>query len=351
MRRMTVGLVVMAVVGCAVQVSGQCTNPDPFDDVLCVGVLTPTEESQFSATDNAVSPFWAGLSGDYVELIPPDDCYPGSCNFSGPTDGSMLLKAAGTGRGIYLYVEVQDNVWVDPAGPDRCCDDSVDLYFDKLDANTIWTCADCLIGLYDSRLSYTTQQLQVFMGASTAPSTFRLASYDPNMWSWTTVNLSWADAKAQYGFEAEVVTVDATHRVQEWFVPWEKYGTGLVVGSLLDGMLMAFAGGYNDLDGDSPDHDALRWPNGKDPWIGDQNYWGDIMMASGMGTVQSVVGVKRPEAPARAVAAARPVASGDLFTLRGERLPAGRAGTRLASGVVVQRAGGNAVARCVGGGI
>ena len=52
---------------------------------------------------------------------------------------------------------------------------------------------------------------------------------------------------------------------------------------------MGFAGGYNDLDGDAPDHDALRWPNGKDPWIGDQNYWGDVMLDNGMGNVESVV--------------------------------------------------------------
>ena len=84
---------VLASIGTA---AGQCS--DPFDAVLCVNTITPQQESGFSATDAQVSGFWAGLSGDYFELIPPDDCYPGMCNFSGTSDGTFLVKAAGTGR-------------------------------------------------------------------------------------------------------------------------------------------------------------------------------------------------------------------------------------------------------------
>ena len=340
--RARAAVLTMLVVACLV--SGQCS--DPFDAVLCVNTITSQQETQFSATDAAVSVFWSGLSGDYFELIPPDDCYPGSCNFSGESDGSMTIKAAGTGRGIYLYIEVQDNVWVDWSGGTSYGDDSVDLYFDKLDANTIWTCTDCLIGLFDSKLSYSTQQFQVFMGASTPPSTFRFAYYDANMWSWTTVNMSWADAKAQYGFDMEVVTVDATHKVQEWFFPWVKYGTGYPVGENLNGKLLGFAGGYNDMDGDNPNPDCLRWPNGKDPWIGDANYWGDIQLASDIGTVLDVpLSVQRP-ARGRL---AQTVATGpaEYFSLRGERVPA-RTLRGVAGGIVVQRAAQRSAARCVG---
>jgi hypothetical protein len=337
-----VAAVVLAAAGVA---RGQCD--DPFDAVLCVNTITPMQEATFSSTDGTVSTFWAGLTGDYFELVPPDDCYPGMCNFSGTSDGTITVKAAGTGRGVYLYVEVQDNVWVDWSGGASYGDDSVDLYFDKLDANTVYTCTDCLIGLYDSRLSYTTQQFQVFMGASTPPSTFRFQSYDANMWSWTTVDLSWADAKAQYGFEMEVVTVDATHKVQEWFFPWQKYGTGYPVGENMGGKLLAFAGGYNDMDGDNPDPDKLRWPLGGDPWGGDQNYWGDVQLASDIGTVQEVVtsAVRGP-----ALGAGIGVPEGGLaeyYTLRGERVPS-RAVVGAASGIVVQRAAQGAAARCVG---
>jgi hypothetical protein len=333
---------------CAGQVFGQCD--DQFDNVLCVSTIAPAQAAQFSATDRQVAGFWAGLSGDYFELIPPDNCLAGMCGFSGQSDGTFLVKAAGTSKGLYLYVEVQDNVWVDWSGGTSYGDDSVDLYFDKLDANTIWTCTDCLVGLYDSRLSYTTQQMQVFMGASAPPSTFRFAYYDPNQWAWVTVDMTYADARAVHGFEVEAVTVDATHKVQEWFLPWDTWGTeGLAPGTPLAGLRLGFAGGYNDMDGDNPNPDCLRWPLGGDPWTSDQNYWGDMLLASDMGTVEahSTARAVRPAAMARAAAAPGGV-PGAAYTLRGERMPS--LSVAQAAGIVVQRQGTGAAVRRVGTG-
>jgi len=331
---------------CAGQASAQCS--DAFDNVLCVSTITPVQAAQFSATDGQVAGFWAGLSGDFFELVPPDNCLTGMCGFSGESDGTVKIKAAGTTKGVYLYIEVQDNVWVDWSGGNSYGDDSVDLYFDKLDANTVHTCTDCKIGLYTSDLSYTTQQFQVFMGANTPPSTFRFAYYDAASWAWTTVNTSWADARAQYGFEVEAVTVDATHKVQEWFFPWDTWGTqGLAPGTALGGMRLGFAGGYNDMDGDNPQPDCLRWPLGGDPWLSDRNYWGDLLLASDMGTVEAhSTAASRPAGMARPAAPARVGASDALYTLRGERVPAG-ASVR-AAGIAVQRAASGAAVRRVG---
>ena len=86
MRRL---LAVAAAAGlfCGGQVFGQCS--DAFDNVLCVSTITPTQAAQFSATDGQVAGFWSGLSGDYFELVPPDNCLTGACGFSGESDGQV----------------------------------------------------------------------------------------------------------------------------------------------------------------------------------------------------------------------------------------------------------------------
>ena len=328
-------------------VVAQCD--DPYDGTLCVQKLTDQQEAQFSASDGAVSPFWDQLTGDYMELIPPTDCATDLCNFSGEEDATLLIKAAGTPRGIYIYAAVQDNVWVDRTSADACCDDSVDLYFDKLSSDAIATCTDCLVGLYNSSLSYTTQQFQVFMGSSAMPPDFRFAYYDENLWSWQTMNLGYAAAQTMYGFEVEAVTVDGTHKVQEWFFPWEKFGGGIAVGTDIGGMRLGFAGGYNDIDGDNTTADQLRWPEAGDPWKDKDvaNYWGDLLVPQDMGSVVTVVATN----PHVARRSARPAVEGAVtarYTLTGKRVSTGGAGALSANGVVVERLGTHARTRMSG---
>jgi hypothetical protein len=299
---------------------------DPFDNVLCVYTLSPADEAAFSATDGQVSAFWqAWDSRDIVDLIAPDNCYPGRCGFSGPDDASLVIKAAGTERGLYLLATVGDNIWVDPADDNDWGADAMDLYVDA---------QDCLIGLYNSTLSYTTQQVFVWMGGAAAPSGCRIAYYDENMWSWQGTPMSWSDMGAVWGLQAEVVQVDATHKAQEWFFPWDRFGKGLGVGTPLAGRRVALSGGYNDKDGDNTDPHCLRWL-GRDPWAEDAktvNYWGDLLLADDMGSVVSTTGAR----PGQARAAARrvaPNASGRAFNnLKGERIPSGRG---MAPAVVV----------------
>jgi hypothetical protein len=348
MNRALAGILLCALMGAGVA-HGQCG--DPFDATLCVYELDATQQQQFSTTDGQVSAFWDEWSGrDYVELLPPGDCYPDKCNFTDESDASMTVKLAATTKGLYLYAGVQDNVWVDWTDPTRHGDDSVDLYFDAMSADEIWNCTDCLVGLYDSKLTFTTQQFQVFMGGNTTPTTFRFASYDNALWSWTLQDdLTFADAKNTYGFDIEVVQVDATHKVQEWFVPWTSFGNGgVTAGTALANKLFAFAGGYNDMDGDLTEPQCLRWPNGKDPWIGDQNYWGDMLLPADIGVVE-------PMAVHPSRHAARPYGSSKLlraecYTLRGRKLPAHAAGRATAAGMTVRRllrSDGSAVASVV----
>jgi hypothetical protein len=317
---------------------GQCPV-DPFDVVLCVYTLTAQEEEQFSNTDGQVSAFWSSWSGrDEIELLAPDDCYPGRCNFTGTGDAAIIMRAAGTGRGLYLYMAVEDNVWVDRASETQIGADATDVFFDKMDANSIFTCTDCYVGLYSTTLTFSSNQFQVWMGSATPPATFNYQEYDDALWSWTENKLTWANAEIIYGFKAEVVTVDPTHKVQEWFYPWEKFGKGIPVGTELGNMKVAFTGGYNDMDGDNPTNDCLRWTT-KDPWASDAqevNYWGDLQLAADMGTVEQVLPTAVKVRPARAMPV-RGVSRTDFYSLRGRRVPAERVARMPGSGILVKR--------------
>jgi hypothetical protein len=321
MSKLIVAVAAIALMCGAATTLAQCD--DPFDQTLCVYTLTPTEEATFSSVDGAVSGFWDSWGGrDYAELIYPDDCYPDRCGFTGTGDAGLIIKAAGTGKGIYLYLAVQDNVWVDRSAADDIGADATDLFFDSMSPDDIFTCTDCLVGLYSTTLTYTTQQFQVWMGATAPPTGFNYQHYDEQLWSWQAMGLTWQAAEVLYGFKAEVITVDGTHKTQEWFFPWEKFGQGIPVGTDLGNRHVSLSGGYNDKDGDNPTNDCLRW-TGKDPWAGDAqtvNYWGDMVLAADMGTVQQVVSTIPQVAGRSGSVASSSVAHTDYFNLQGARL-------------------------------
>lgn len=269
----------------AFQVSYGQTCDDPYDGNLCV---YPVTGAPANVQDGVVSSFWSDWAGkDYIEMIAPNDCYPDRCGFIGTDDAVITIKAAATSVGLYMLSEVHDNTWVDRASADDWGADAIDFYFDAMDANAIWTCTGCLIGLYDSKLTYTTQQFQVWMGASAPPAGCRMAYYDEILWSWQTVGLDWLQLSTLYNIDIDVITIDASRKAQEWFFPWVHFGKGLAIGTQLDGMKLAFSGGYNDKDGDNTDPHCLRWL-GKDPWSGDANYWGDFVLQPGIGNVDTV---------------------------------------------------------------
>lgn len=322
-----------------VSMNTQAQCDDPYDQTLCVPTLSEIEEGQFSASDGQVSAFWNDwASRDYIEMVSPNSCYPGRCGFTGADDAMFTVKAAGTSKGLYLLTLAQDNVWVDRTTVDDWGSDCVDLYFDNLPSDDIASCTDCLIGLYSSALTFSTQQFQVWMGATQLPSGCRFAYYDANAWSWQTIGLDWMAASALYGLKVEVVQVDATHKAQEWFFPWERVGAGLPVGTALGNKRMAFSGGYNDRDGDNPEPDCLRWLT-KDPWTieNGETYWGDFLLAADMGTVQAAgIGVnhRAPQASRNALR----VGNHDSYTLLGQRVTASAGEGQ--SRVIVQRSAG-----------
>ncbi len=323
---------------------GQCD--DPYDVNLCV---YPAQESQINfARDGQASSFWSTWgSNDYVEMIAPDDCFVDRCGFVGSDDAILTIKAAATRVGLYLLSTVTDNTWVDRADAEDWGADAIDFYFDKDDANTIWTCTGCLIGLYDSRLTYNTQQFQVWMGAAAPSAGVRMAYYDDNLWSWQTLGLDWNQLATLYHIEIDIVTqgLGANQKAQEWFFPWIHFGKGLSIGTVLDGMKLGFSGGYNDKDGDNTNPDCLRW-TGKDPWFGDANYWGDFEIQSGVGAVEDVA--VRPGHALRPAASLAQQGVSEFYTLQGQKVPRGTFGAARDNAVVVQRSAGNASVRVLG---
>ena len=166
---------------------------DPFDSVLCVD--GPWVLGQFSSTDGAVSAFWSDVGLDSVEIRPPANCYPGACNFRDSDDARMVVKAAADWEGLYLYVKIRDDIWVYWSGDYGYEDDAIVLFLDKLDANTIWACTDCLNGLYGSRLTYTSQEIRVIVGGTSPGDTLRLSYYDATDRVWATLFLTWQEAE------------------------------------------------------------------------------------------------------------------------------------------------------------
>ncbi len=322
--------------GFAAASHGQCN--DAYDDVLCVSKLDAAAASGFDATDGQLSGFWGSLEGDYFEIDPSNSqfCDPDICQADGPEDAKLYVKAAATNEALYLYFEVQDNVWVDWTDPSSYGDDSIDMYFDEMTGEEVWNCTDCHAAPYGARMSYTTKQFQVFMGATTIPTELRMSYYDEAAYTWVYKDglevFTFDEIKEKVGLEIEVVEVDATHKVQEWKFPWSGIGDGLA-GTDLGGRKIAFAGGYNDMDGDNDKPDQLRWPGPVDPWLTHDhdvygNQWGDLLLPD----LSPVV----PRST-RKVAAALEGTSTHLYTLTGQRISADKSVKDAANGVLVQR--------------
>ena len=303
-------------------VSGQCPV-DPSDRTLCVYKLTAAQAAEFDASDGMVSAFWSNWTDkDYIRMVPPDNCYPSRCALTDSADASMTVRAAATERALYLYAEVTGDVWVDWPGGDEWGQDAVEVYTDQLAADAIWTCPDCLIGLYDTRFTWTTLELLVYMGSQSPPTQFTRVACDEGIWcEFFWITMTFEAARIIHGFEAEVIPVHDGVKVQEWYVPWVFYGQGLVPGTDLADRRFAFSVGYNDMDSDSATADCLRWL-GKDPWTSDSNtvnYWGDLLLPSDVGAVEPYAAVAKPRGAAGTGTARHVLPQAQVYSLDGRR--------------------------------
>jgi hypothetical protein len=294
-------------------------NPD--DDLLQVYKITDAQMAAFSTSDGVISPFWASDwdSRDYIDMNTTNNSYPGRDAWDGSDDANITIKAAASSDGLYFYALVTDNVWVDATGGENAwASDAVDLYFDSKSSTEIASGGEEIMvnPAYGWALTYTSQQMQVWMGASALPTAFMFNYYDDLYWTWSYNNTTFANAALLYGgMTMEVVSVDATSKAQEWFIPWGFVGTGGIA-EVAEGTQIGFTGGYNDLDGDGGEVNCLRWKN-YDPFSSANGLtsWGNLVISEAIpvGTVSPV---------ANRVIDNGSIATKALYTLNGEKLAA-----------------------------
>lgn len=309
---------------------------DPNDGVLTVYELTDAQSSSFQAADQKISAFWDSWTGkDYIDMNTTSNSYPGRDAWGGLDDARITIKAGYSKLGVYLYCEVTDNVWVDPvSGSESWGYDAVDLYFDNKSSAGIGAGGEAIMVnlAYGWALTYTSQQIQVWMGSTTLPTTFRYSYYDETYWDWSRNEVEFATAATTYnGMAMEVVKKDDTHKTQEWFIPWSQVGVGGVSGAPTAGTRFGFSGGYNDMDGEGGAVKSLRWKQ-YDPFSDAANAmasWGDLEL--------------EPNSAARQMHRAplgRPAAnvtSTQYFTLNGQKVRKGSLGMLRGAAGLIER--------------
>lgn len=294
----------------AIGAFGQLDPPDP---VLTARLLAAAD-AEFSR-DGRLSAFWNDWTGDSILITPEEHCYPERCGAGGPDDASMTVKAAWSAKGLYLCYLFRDDTWVEPVDGDDWGADVLDMYLDSQDADSIYRCTDCLLGLYNSTLTWCTQQWLVWMMTDEEPDRCRYAWYEP-WYSWEVpAYVTFDEAEALYGFSVDVARPAPDVKAQEWFIPWYRVGCGIDDSGAVQPAVgrFAFTVGYNDTDSGSVEPDLLRW-RGKDPWVGldstGVNYWGDIELDGWQaGAAGSVVSSSASVAPVRSGIDVIPVAA------------------------------------------
>ncbi|MDD5675396.1 MAG: hypothetical protein PHC61_14595, partial [Chitinivibrionales bacterium] len=91
--------------------------PDVTDFVLVAYQLSAAQEADFSTTDGIRAPFWNAWDVctdklDY-QYCDPSCCAGGTVPMVGPLDAQLTVYAAYGQTGVYLYLKVEDDSWVD----------------------------------------------------------------------------------------------------------------------------------------------------------------------------------------------------------------------------------------------
>lgn len=273
-------------------------HTDSNDSDLLVYKLTKAEVAGFNTKDNKVSTFWEkDWSGrDYIKIVAKKDTFSGHKVIADPShDASLMVKAGATSKGLYLLLYVEDNRFVDPGkfGPGQY--DACDISFDKMNSAEIKAVPKENYVLFFSHFTPSSQQFTVNMGATTWPSKIDYAHYDELFFYWSSEILPYSSLSTSLpAMEIEVISIDAIHKAQEYFIPWNVFGVSGVSGNL-SGRRFAFNCSYNDNDGGTDlrsirdhgtDFKSLRWKG--ENFRPKEDGWGDLLMEAGMPAVASV---------------------------------------------------------------
>ncbi|MBD3243735.1 MAG: hypothetical protein GF331_24300 [Chitinivibrionales bacterium] len=326
---------------CAGVVFGQAT-PDIHDTVCTVYLLDSVQEAQFSSNDGILAAFWdewdvqnaQELTRDYIQMDPEHNAQPGRDYYTGPDDNTLIVRGAYGRLGLYLLVTMVDDDFLDRdmGNQDSVHRDVIELYIDTLSSQENRDLGGAVyVGLYDATLTYTSMQFLLSMGRERVYDDFRLAYYDPALWSWQSNWISFTDAEQTHdGMAFEAVALLSTRRAQEWFLPWTWVGVGGPAEfPPPQGRRFAFAGGCHDMDSDQGDTVcSLKWKNRGNPWAPkvDGQYndtWGDLEI----GPPLTATSTRREIAAlSRMAAAANPTKTTECFTVTGAVVSSHHAG-------------------------
>jgi hypothetical protein len=335
LQMLSLGIVLLATVVPA------ATRPDLNDNILILYSdgemfsdywIFPDPATQFSATDGKVSDFWsffwdrmnvAGLNMDYAFMASDYTlCAWNRCvtePFYGHDDAKLTIRGACGAKGVYLYIEVEDDSWVESVDSSR---DMVAFYFDQYNTTN---------GLNDSTkyinhswaITATTKKIFASVGSSIPADSFIYGFYDTA--SKTMVEHRVCSGDSAYdGMAMEVIHVDSTHRVQEWFIPWRQWlGPGF---SNPSNTQFGFTIEYNDADSALPGcSNTITWQGLCDPQCGPSvGFWGNIEVPGVAGVLPHKLVPSRPHLANKV----------EYYTFRGERI----SGTAVkASSLIVKR--------------
>ena len=262
-------------------------SADPADDVLLAYGLTPEQERGFAPDDGRMSAFWdaIGTAQDRAELTVGATAS-ADTGLAGDEDASLIVKAARSRAGLYLYFEARDDGWVDATpGPAVYTTDCVDVLLDNRSSEAIWSDpveTSFMNGGWS--LARTTVQLQVNFGATAPLESVRYNFIDP--FEFRYYDFARAQMAAGLGMRFDFETLAPNRKAQEWFIPWRSVGLDGLAAEPPAGARLAIALGYNDQDPGQHEwgaSDGLRWPGGRSPWNasymrGRNEAWGDLQM-------------------------------------------------------------------------
>jgi hypothetical protein len=320
---------------------------DLTDYRLISYALSAEEEALFSYTDGTRSAFWAmwdsSANLDFIYESPYTHGVSTSLlGFEGEEDCNLQVRSAYGDNGLYLYLEVEDDQFLDKGAlvPDseainepglnaEWMNDAVDFVIDRYSSEEQKE-EDLYLTMGDQRTaSYV--QIQYRFGGQAGPSpVVRYSCFDP---AWTGVgdpikysHLSVNELYAM-GILFEVIVLDPYTKCQEWLIPWAQVGSGLP-GKPEMGKKIAFITGYNDIDVGEARADILRWKNKCDAYCNSDN-WGDLEFA---GSLYEAAPVRRHlQRPAFAYASAPPA---QKFSLTGQMIDTRRFAAKAAPCII-----------------
>ena len=260
------------------------------ENILLAYGLTADQERTFAADPRAVSAFWNAIDDrhDRIFMDQRNNNREGTA-FSAVNsrDAELLVKAAHSARGLYLYFEVTDNQFLnyDPSLNGYLNTDCLSVLLDSKPSSVILDPTNAHNYMnQDWGLYLSTVQYQVAFGSDAPPPMFRFNYADP--WDMNFKLETFANARAQKGIQVRWVKLDRFHRAQEWLIPWTAIGQpNDISAEPAVGTRLAFCPSYTDRDqgGEDPGTPkTLVWIDHTSPWSFPATHgdppkgWGDL---------------------------------------------------------------------------